>query len=66
MIPIAQALHVGGIRGAYECYEEILNQPDYFSDPYDLITLVYQLLSVKKFDLAKEVLQLNLHAFPKH
>jgi cytochrome c-type biogenesis protein CcmH/NrfG len=28
--------------------------------------LVYQLFSVKKFDLAIDVLELNLHVFPEH
>jgi CubicO group peptidase (beta-lactamase class C family) len=65
MIPVARALHIGGIRAAYACYEEILKLPDYFFDADELITLVYQLLSVKKFDLAMDVLKLNLHAFPE-
>lgn len=66
MIPIARALHTGGIHAAYACYEEILNHADYFFDADELITLVYQLLSVKKLDLALDVLELNLHAFPEH
>jgi CubicO group peptidase (beta-lactamase class C family) len=66
MIPVAQALHSGGIGAVYACYEEILNHPDYFFDADELVTLVYQLLSVKKFDLATEVLKLNLHVFPEH
>jgi len=65
MIPIAQALHSGGIQAAYACYADILNQPDYFVDQYDLITLSYQLMAVKKFELVKGVLELNLHAFPE-
>ena len=66
MIPIARALQTGGIRAAYACYEEILNHPDYFFDADDLIPLAYQLQSVKKFDLAMDVLKLNLHVFPEH
>jgi hypothetical protein len=66
MIPIAQALHTGGIQKAYACHEEILNHPNYFFDPDELITLVYQLLSVKKHVMAIDVLKLNLHAFPQH
>ena len=31
-----------------------------------LVTLVYQLQSVKKLDLAISVLELNLHFFPGH
>jgi CubicO group peptidase (beta-lactamase class C family) len=66
MIPIARALHTGGVQAAYACYEEIKNQPDYFLDGYDLITLAYQLLSVGKTDLAIDVLKLNLLTFPEH
>ncbi|MFN2304961.1 MAG: serine hydrolase domain-containing protein [Anaerolineales bacterium] len=66
MIPISQALHKGGIQKAFTCYEEIRNQPTYFFDPYDLITLAYQLNSVKKFVLATDVLKLNLYVFPDH
>jgi CubicO group peptidase (beta-lactamase class C family) len=66
MVPLARALTAGGIQAAYASLEEIKQGPDYFSDPYDLITLVHQLLSVKKHDLAIDVLKLNLHAFPDH
>ena len=66
MVPVARALHASGIQGAYACYQEILNDQDYDFDAYDLITLAYQLLSAKKFDLATDVLELNLHAFPEH
>ena len=64
LIPISQALQTGGIAAAYDCYDEVRQQPAFFCDPYDLITLFFQLLSVKKIDLAREVLKLNLHAFP--
>jgi hypothetical protein len=66
MIPIVQALQTGGMPAAYTCYADILNQPDFFFDPYELFTLVYQLQSVKKHELALDVLKLNLHAFPGH
>jgi len=66
MIPIAGALHTGGIQAANTSYEEIKNKPDYFIDEYDLITLAYQLLSVGKTDLAVDVLKLNLVPFKKH
>jgi CubicO group peptidase (beta-lactamase class C family) len=66
MIPVTQALHRGGLQEAYACYEEILNHPDYFFDADELITLAYQLLSVKKYEMAMDVLKLNLHAFPEH
>ncbi|MBN1666816.1 MAG: beta-lactamase family protein [Anaerolineales bacterium] len=64
MIPVSRALHTGGIGAAHACYEEILNHRDYFFDAYDLITLGFQLMSVKKFKMARQVLELNLHAFP--
>ena len=65
MIPIGQALQEGGIQAAYARYAEIKDSPDYFFDEYELVTLVYQLMSVKKYDLAIEVLKLNLQVFPK-
>jgi len=66
MIPVCEALHKGGIRAAYACYEAIQDDPGYFFEADELITLVFQLMSVKKFDLAIEVLQLNLSVFPNH
>ena len=66
LIPIAGALHSGGIQAAIACLEDINNNPGYILDPYDLITFVHQLLSVRKYDLAIDVLKLNLHAFPDH
>jgi CubicO group peptidase (beta-lactamase class C family) len=66
MIPIAQSLQIGGIRAAYARYEEIKDSDEYFFDEYELITLVYQLVSVKNIDLAIDVLELNLHVFPEH
>lgn len=64
LIPISRALKTNGVQAAYACYQEVRNQPEFFCDPYDLITLYYQLLSVGKYDLAKEVLKLNHHVFP--
>jgi CubicO group peptidase (beta-lactamase class C family) len=66
MIPLARALTAGGIQAAYASLEEIKHNPGYFLDSYDLVTLVYQLLSVKKYDLAIDVLKLNLFVFPDH
>jgi hypothetical protein len=66
MIPIVLALQSGGIRAAYARYEEIKDTDEYFFDEYELITLVYHLFSVKKFDLVIDVLELNLHVFPEH
>jgi hypothetical protein len=66
MIPLARAMTAGGIQAAFARLEEIKHNPDFFMDPYDLVTLAHQLLSVKKYDLASDVLKLNLHAFPDH
>ena len=66
LIPIASALHTGGIQAAYANLEEIKQNPDFYLDPYDLTTLVYQLLSVRNYALAIEVLKFNLHVFPEH
>ena len=64
MIPIAQAMHTGGVQAAYARYAEVKDSPDYFIDAYELISLYYQLASAKKFDLAIDVLELDLHVFP--
>jgi CubicO group peptidase (beta-lactamase class C family) len=66
MIPVARALQTGGIQTAYACCEELRHNTDYSFDAYDLMPVIYQLRSVKKIDLAIEVLRLNLHAFPEH
>ncbi|HSQ17948.1 MAG TPA: hypothetical protein VLM83_09635, partial [Anaerolineales bacterium] len=60
-----QALQAGGIQAAYARYAEIKDSPEYFYDEYELACLVYQLMSVKKYDLAIDVLKLNLQAFPQ-
>ena len=66
MIPICQALQEGGIQAAYARYAQIKDSPDYFFDADELVTLVYQLMAVKKYDLASEVLGLNLMVSPEH
>jgi tetratricopeptide (TPR) repeat protein len=66
MIPITEAMEKGGIRAAYDCYENIRDGKDYFFDDYELISLFYQLMSVKKVDLAEQVLELNLYAYPEN
>mgnify|MGYP001079684924 FL=1 len=66
MIPICQALQEGGIQEAYARYAQIKDSPDYFFDTDELVTLVYQLMAVRKYDLASEVLGLNLMVFPEH
>jgi CubicO group peptidase (beta-lactamase class C family) len=65
MVPVSQALQTGGIPAAYACYDEIKDDPYYFKDDYELISLVYQMMSVQRFDLALEILELNLKVFPK-
>jgi hypothetical protein len=64
MIPIAQALENGGFQAAYDRYEEIRDNPDYFFDEYELTSLYYQCMSAGRLDLAGEVLELNIHVFP--
>jgi len=66
MIPICESLHNGGISAAQARYEALKDDPGYFFDADELITLVYQLMSVGKFDLAIDVLKLNLRVFPDH
>jgi CubicO group peptidase (beta-lactamase class C family) len=66
MVPVSQALSRGGIQAARAYYGEIKDDPNYFFDEDELITLVYQLQSVKKFELAAQVLELNLEVFPNH
>ena len=67
MVPISQALHTGGIQSAYACYDELKKSgsEEYIIDDYELISLVYQLMGVGKIDLAIDVLNLNIHAFPE-
>lgn len=65
MVPACQALVSGGIGAAYTCYSEIKDSQEYIFDQDDLVTLVYQLISLNKIDLAIDVLRLNLLAFPK-
>ena len=65
MVPIAQALHTGGVQAAYACYAEIKDNPDYQIEAGELIPLYYQLMSLKKFDLAIELLELDLDVFPE-
>jgi tetratricopeptide (TPR) repeat protein len=67
MVPISQALRAGGIQSAYACYDELKRSgsEEYIIDDYELISLVYQLMGVGKIDLAIDVLNLNIHAFPE-
>jgi CubicO group peptidase (beta-lactamase class C family) len=67
MVPISEALHAGSIQSAYACYDELKRSgsEEYVIDDYELISLVYQLMGVGKIDLAIDVLNLNIHAFPE-
>ena len=68
MVPISQALADGGLQMAYKCYEEIKahKTEEFYFDEDDMIGLVYQVQSLKKFGRAIEVLELNIHAFPEY
>jgi tetratricopeptide (TPR) repeat protein len=66
MVPIGRVLAEGGIPAAYACYHEIQENPEYFFEEEELIVLVRQLCNVRKYDLAIDVLELNLHVFPRH
>ena len=68
MIPINQALITGGVQAAFDYYAEIKDseREGLIFDAYELLPLVYQLISVGKIDLAIEVLRLNLLPFPEH
>lgn len=65
-VPVCKALQFGGIREAYTCYAGIKDSHEYYFDNDGLVTLVYQLISVKKIDLAIDVLKLNLFVFASH
>jgi CubicO group peptidase (beta-lactamase class C family) len=65
MVPIGQALQTGGAQAAFACYEAIKDDPAYVIDPGELITLYYQLMCLKKYDLAIDLLELDLHVFPE-
>ena len=66
MVPISRALAEGGIQAAFDRYAEIKDDPNYFFDEDELFNLAYQVQSVQKFDLAIDVLELNLQVFPAH
>ena len=67
MVPVTQALQAGGLPAAYARYDQLKQRPEqYFFGEWELINLVVQLMTVNKLDLAIDVLQLNLRAFPNH
>jgi hypothetical protein len=68
MVPISRALAKGGIEAAYARYAEIKarGNDEFYFDEDELINLVCQLKSVKKIDLAIDVLELNIRVYPEH
>ncbi len=68
MVPISRTLAEGGIRAACARYNEIKTkgESEYYFNAEDLINLTVHLLSVKKLDLAIEVLGLNIYVFPEY
>jgi CubicO group peptidase (beta-lactamase class C family) len=66
MVPIGQALEEGGRFAAYTRYNEIKSSAEFVLDEEDLVSLAHQLCSAKKYDMAIDVLELNLHVFPEH
>lgn len=68
MVPVSRALAEGGMPAARKCVHEALAGalPDYVVEPDGLTNLAIQLSSGGRYDLAQDVLQLNLDAFPGH
>jgi tetratricopeptide (TPR) repeat protein len=66
MVPISRAFAEGGLPAAFARYEEIKDRAEYFFDDDELIGLAFQLCSVKKHDMAIDVLDFNTHVFPEH
>jgi tetratricopeptide (TPR) repeat protein len=66
MVPISRAFAEGGLPAASTRYNEIKDRAEYFFEENELINLAVQLCSVKKLDMAIDVLELNLHVFPEH
>lgn len=66
MVPVSQALQTGGIQAASDCYLRIKEDPNYSIDADDLLDLAYQIASVRKWGLARDVLEFNLQVFPDH
>ena len=66
MVPISRAFAEGGLPAAYTRYNEIKDRAEYSFEENELINLAVQLCSVKKLDMAIDVLELNLHVFPEH
>jgi CubicO group peptidase (beta-lactamase class C family) len=67
MVPVSQALQEGGIEAAAACAARIKEggSPEYYMDEDELDNLAIQLVSLKKFDMAADVLKLNIQAYPE-
>lgn len=66
MVPIERALEEGGRIAAFTRYNEIKDSAEFVFDEDDLVSLAHQLCSSKKYNMAIDVLELNLHTFPEH
>lgn len=66
MVPISRAFAEGGLQAAYTRYDEIKDRAEYFFEENELINLAVQLCSVKKLDMAIDVLEFNIHVFPEN
>lgn len=68
MVPISRALTEGGIKAAYDCYDQIkaASGDEFYFDEDELVYLSLQLLAAKKIDMAIDVLELNIHVYPEY
>ncbi|HWQ45724.1 MAG TPA: serine hydrolase, partial [Longilinea sp.] len=68
MVPITRAMAAGGMKAAYECYEELkaVDSQEYYFDEEDLCNLSLQLVCARNFDVAVGVLGLNSYVYPEH
>jgi CubicO group peptidase (beta-lactamase class C family) len=67
MVPMSRALAQGGMDLAFACYDEIkTRQDEYHFGEYDLPDLSLQLFTAGNFELAVDVLNMNVHIFPEH
>lgn len=68
MVPLSRAMGAGGMPAAKARAMAMLagDLPGYVVEPDGLTNLAIQLSSGGRYDLAKDVLQLNLDAFPGH
>jgi len=68
MVPITRAMAAGGMKAAYECYEELKaeDSQEYYFDEEDLCNLSLQLVCARNYDMAVGVLGLNSYVYPEH